>query len=138
MHIWSWTVWIHTSADATSGSSSKAGPEVTLQPFGVVTRLGQAAVLVQLPGAHFAAAAAVQDDAHAGGALGHLQRTVTHGGAGGGGGGGVGGGEDLYSQQQNPLLETETFPKSCHTEYSQKTNKLRRLSEQEPCVIPSP
>lgn len=57
----------------------------------MVTRLGQATVLVQLPGANFATAAAVQDDAHAGRALGHLQRTVTHGGTGGGGG------EDLYS-----------------------------------------
>lgn len=89
---------IHTSADATSGSTGKAGPEVALQPFGVVARLGQAAVLVQLPGANFAVAAAVQDHAHAGGALGHLQRTLTHRGAGGGG-------EDLYSQQQS-LLET--------------------------------
>lgn len=101
MHIWSWSS-IHTSADATSSSSSKAGPKVTLQPFSVVTRLGQATVLVQLPGANFAVAAAVQDDAHAGCALGHLQRTVIHGGARGGGG------EDLYSQQQNPLLKTET------------------------------
>lgn len=69
----------------------------------MVTRLGQATVLVQLPGANFAAAAAVQDDAHSGCALGHLQRTLTHGGAGGGGGG-----EDLYGQQQNRLLKTET------------------------------
>lgn len=94
-------VFINTSTDATSSSTSKAGPKVALQSFSVVTRLGQAAVLVQLPGANFAAAAAVQDDAHAGCALGHLQRTLTHGGAGGGG-------EDLYSQQQNLLLKTET------------------------------
>lgn len=85
--------WVRTSADAPSGSSSKAGPKVTLQPFGVVARLREAAVLVQLPGAHFAAAAAVQDDAHAGCALGHLQRTVAHGGA-------RRGGEDLCAQQQ--------------------------------------
>lgn len=94
-------VFVHTSADATSGSTSKAGPKVALQPFGVVTRLSQAAVLVQLPGAHFAAPAAVQDDAHAGRALGHLLWTLTRGGAGGRG-------EDLYSQQQNRLLKTET------------------------------
>lgn len=75
---------IHTSADATSGRTGNAGPEVALQPLGVVAGLGQAAVLVQLPGAHFAAAAAVQHHAHAGGALGHLQRTLAHGGAGGG------------------------------------------------------
>ncbi len=102
-------VFIRTSADATSSSSSKAGPKVTLQPFSVVTRLGQAAVLVQLPGANFAAAAAVQDDAHSGCALGHLQRTLTHGGAGGGGGG-----EDLYSQQINPPLKTETSEVTPH------------------------
>lgn len=84
-------IYIHTSADATSSSGSEAGPEVALQPFGVVAGLPEAAVLVQLPGAHFAAAAAVQDDADAGRALGHLQRTVTRGGTGGGGG------EDLYS-----------------------------------------
>lgn len=94
-------IFIHTSADATSSSSSKAGPKVTLQPFSVVTRLGQATVLVQLPGANFAAAAAVQDDAHAGCALGHLRRTFTHGGA-------RRGGEDLHSQRQNPLLTTGT------------------------------
>lgn len=110
-------VFIHTSADATSSSSSKAGPKVTLQPFSVVTRLGQAAVLVQLPGANFAAAAAVQDDAHAGCALGHLHRTLTHGGTGGGGR------EDLYSQQPNLLLKTETF-KSCHTAYPTNIEKL--------------
>ena len=95
-------IFIHTSTDATSSSSSKAGPKVTLQPFSVVTRLGQAAVLVQLPGANFAMAAAVQDDAHAGCALGHLRRTLTHRGAGGGG-------ADLYSQRQNLLLKTGTF-----------------------------
>lgn len=72
---------IRTSADATSGRAGNAGPEVALQPFGVVAGLGQAAVLVQLPGANFAAAAAVQHHAHAGGALGHLQRTLAHGGA---------------------------------------------------------
>lgn len=71
---------IRTSADATSSSGSKTGPKVALQPFGVVAGLGQAAVLVQLPGADFAAAAAVQDDAHAGCALGHLRLTLTHGG----------------------------------------------------------
>lgn len=92
---------VHTSADTTSGSTSKAGPKVALQSFGVVTRLGQAAVLVELPGAHFAAPAAVQDDAHAGRALGHLLWTLTHGGAGGRA-------EDLYNQQQNLLLKTET------------------------------
>lgn len=75
---------IHTSADASSGRAGNAGSEVALQPLGVVARLGQAAVLVQLPGANFAAAAAVQHHAHAGGALGHLQRTLAHGGAGGG------------------------------------------------------
>lgn len=98
---------IHTSADAT-GSSSEAGPKITLQPFRVVTRLSQAAVLVELPGADFAAAAAVQDDAHTGCALGHLQRTLTHGGARGGGR------EDLNSQQQKSSLKTESFP-SCTT-----------------------
>lgn len=92
---------IHTSADATSSSSSKAGPKVTLQSFSVVTRLGQAAVLIQLPGANFAATAAVQDDAHAGCTLGHLRQTLTHGGA-------IGGGEDLYSHQQNLLLNAGT------------------------------
>ena len=60
----------------------------------MVTGLRQAAVLVQLPGANFAAAAAVQDDAHAGCAMGHLQRAFTHGWAGG---------EDLYGQQQTLL-----------------------------------
>lgn len=100
-------VFIHTSADATSSSTSKAGPKVALQPFSVVTRLGQATVLVQLPGANFAAAAAVQDDAHSRRALWHLQRTLTHGGAGGGG-------EDLYSQQQNLPLKTETSEAKPH------------------------
>ena len=114
MHIWSWS-FIHTSADATS--SSKAGPKVTLQPFSVVTRLGQATVLVQLPGANFAAVTAVQDDAHAGCALGHL-RTNTHGGARGGGGSG----EDLYSQQQNHLLKTETFKNHATQSISQLEN----------------
>lgn len=73
----------------------------------MVAGLGQAAVLVQLPGANFAAAAAVQHHAHAGGALGHLQRTLAHGGAGGGGGGvgGDGGGEDLYSQTTESIIE---------------------------------
>lgn len=83
-------IWILTSADATGGRCSKAGPKVTLQPLGVVAGLGQAAVLVQLPGADFAAAAAVQHDADARCALGHLQWTLTHGGAGM-----VGRGEDL-------------------------------------------
>lgn len=102
-------IFIHTSADATSSSSSKTGPKVTLQSFSVVTGLGQTTVLVQLPGANFAAAAAIQDDTHAGCALGHLPRAITHGGAGGGG---IGGGEDLYNQKekkrktQNHLLET--------------------------------
>lgn len=88
-------MFIHTSADATSSRASKAGPKVALQPFSVVTRLCQAAVLVQLPGANFAAAAAVQHDAHAGCAMGHLQRAFTHGWAGGGGG------QDLHGQQHN-------------------------------------
>lgn len=65
----------------------------------MVAGLRQAAVLVQLPGANFAAAAAVQDDADAGCALGHLQRAFTHGWAGGGGGGG----EDLRGQRYNLL-----------------------------------
>lgn len=47
----------HTSADASGGPV--AGPEVALQPFGVVARLCLAAVFVQLSGTHFAAAAAV-------------------------------------------------------------------------------
>ena len=85
----------------------------------MVTRLGQAAVLVQLPGAHFAAAAAVQDDADAGCAFGHLQRTLTHEGAGGGG-------EDLYSQQSTLPLNTEAF--SCHTKYPQNYQKSIRIS----------
>ena len=116
-------VFIHTSADATSGSSSKAGPKVTLQPLSVVTRLGQAAVLVQLPGANFAAAAAVQDDADAGCALGHLPRALTHGGARrrGGGGGGGGGREDLHSQRQKEtkknLIKAWNFFKSSRTEH---------------------
>lgn len=97
--MYSRVIFIRTSAYATSRSTSKTGPEVTLQPFSVVTRLCQAAVLIQLPGANFAAAAAVQDDAHAGCALGHLQRAFTHGWAGGGG-------EDLHGQQYN-LLTTE-------------------------------
>lgn len=90
---------LHTSADATSGRAGNAGSEVALEPLGVVAGFGQAAVLVQLPGANFAAAAAVQHHADAGGALGHLQRTLAHGGAGGGGGGDGGdrGGEDLHS-----------------------------------------
>lgn len=98
---------IHTSADATSRSTSKTGPKVALQPFSVVTRLCQAAVLIQLPGANFAAAAAVQDDADAGRALGHLQRAFTHGWAGGG--------EDLHGQQYRVLTQselTETKPLS--------------------------
>lgn len=82
---------IRTSADAPSSSTSKTSPKVALQPFSVVTRLGEAAVLVQLPGANFAAAAAVQDDTHAGCALNHLQRTFTRGWARGG--------EDLRGQQ---------------------------------------
>lgn len=49
----------HTSADASGGPMD--GPEVALQPFGVVTRLCLAAVFVQLSGTHFAAAAAVWD-----------------------------------------------------------------------------
>lgn len=74
------------SADATSGSSSEAGSKVTLQSLRVVAGLRQAAVFVQLPGAHFAAAAAVQDHAHAGCALGHLHCAQrAHGGARGGG-----------------------------------------------------
>lgn len=93
---------VRTSADATSSSSSEAGPKVTLQPFGVVTRLGQAAVLIQLPGANFAAAATVQHEAHTGCTLGHLRQTLARGGAGGGGG------EDLYSHQQKPLLNAGT------------------------------
>lgn len=98
---------IHTSADATSRSTSKTGPKVALQPFSVVTGLCQAAVLIQLPGANFAAAAAVQDDADAGRALGHLQRAFTHGWAGGGG-------EDLHGQQYRVLTSelTETKPLS--------------------------
>lgn len=100
---------IRTSADATSGRAGNAGSEVALQPLGVVAGLGQAAVLVQLPGANFAAAAAVQHHAHAGGALGHLQRTLAHGGAGRGGGvggdGGDGGGEDLYSHTTESVVE---------------------------------
>jgi len=88
---------IHTSANATSCSSGKTGSKVTLQPFGVVARFGQTAVLVQLLGANFAAAAAVQDDANAGCALGHRQRTLTHGGA-------IGGGDDLHNQQDNIRL----------------------------------
>lgn len=91
-------IFIHTSADATSRSKSKTGPKVALQPFSVVTRLCQAAVLIQLPGANFAAAAAVQDDADAGCALGHLQWAFTHGWAGGG--------EDLRGQQYK-ILTTE-------------------------------
>lgn len=43
--------------DASDGPMD--GPEVALQPFGVVTRLGLAAVFVQLSGTHFTAAAAV-------------------------------------------------------------------------------
>lgn len=50
----------------------------------MVARFGHAAVLVQLSGANFAAAAAVQDHAHARCALGHLRRTFTQGGARGG------------------------------------------------------
>lgn len=98
---WSGIGFTHTSADATSSSSSKAGPKITLQPFSVVTRLGQAAVLIQLPGANFAAAAAVQDDAHAGCTLGHLRQTLTHGGA-------RGEGVDLYSHQQKLPLNAGT------------------------------
>lgn len=75
------SIQVRTSADATSSSAGNTGPKVALQSFRVVTRLGQAAVLVQLPGADFAAAAAVQDHANTGCALGHLQRTLTHGGA---------------------------------------------------------
>lgn len=99
MRIWGC---ILTSADATGGSSSESGPKVTLQPFGVVARLGQAAVLVQLPGANSAAVTAVQDDAHAGCALGHLQLTLTHGGAGG-----WGGGEDLQDSQRKEIRLTK-------------------------------
>lgn len=69
---------LHTSADATSCSSSKGGPKITLQTFGVVTGLGQAAILIQLPGTNFATTATVQDHADTGCALGHLQRTLTH------------------------------------------------------------
>lgn len=115
--MYSRVIFIHTSADATSRSTSKTGPEVTLQPFSVVTRLCQAAVFIQLPGANFAAAAAVQDDAHAGCALGHLQRAFTHGWAGGGGGG-----EDLHGQQYN-LLTTEV--KECR---HQQPPKIKPLS----------
>lgn len=45
------------SADASGGPMD--GPEVALQPLGVVARLGLAAVFVQLSGTHFTAAAAV-------------------------------------------------------------------------------
>lgn len=100
---------IHTSADATSGRAGNAGSKVALQPLGVVAGLGQPAVLVQLPGANFAAAAAVQHHAHAGGTLGHLEWALAHGGAGRGGGGhgvgGDGGGEDLHSQATESIIE---------------------------------
>lgn len=105
---------IHTSADATSRSTSKTGPKVALQPFSVVTRLCQAAVLIQLPGANFAAAAAVQDDADAGCALGHLQRAFTHGWAGGG--------EDLHGRQHKILTSELT---ECHIDFPE-TNPLDR------------
>lgn len=109
----------HTSADATSRSTSKTGPEVALQPFSVVTRLCQAAVLIQLPGANFAAAAAVQDDADAGCALGHLQRAFTHGWAGGG--------EDLHGQQHKILTSELT---ECHIDFPE--TKPRSSSHNRP------
>lgn len=69
-----------TSADALQGGG--AGPEVALQPFGVVAGLRSAAVLVQLLGADLAAAAAVRHQPHARGALRRGRRALAHGGAG--------------------------------------------------------
>lgn len=96
----------------------------------MVTRLGQAAVLVQLPGAHFAAPAAVQDDAHAGRALGHLLWTLTHGGAGGRG-------KDLYSQQQNLLLKTETPDTKPHR-VTQDNSKSQHFAPFNKTLAPTP
>lgn len=69
-----------TSADALQGGG--AGPEVALQPLGVVAGLRSAAVLVQLLGADLAAAAAVRHQPHARGALRRGRRALAHGGAG--------------------------------------------------------
>lgn len=55
--VLAWSALGFGSADASDGPMD--GPEVALQPFGVVTRLGLAAVFVQLSGTHFTAAAAV-------------------------------------------------------------------------------
>lgn len=72
--------WPLTSADALQGGG--AGPEVALQPLGVVAGLRSAAVLVQLLGADLAAAAAVGHQPHARGALRRGGRALAHGGAG--------------------------------------------------------
>lgn len=61
-----------------------AGSEVALQALGVVAGVPAAAVLVQLLGAHLAAAAAVEDEPHAGGAPGGLNGAAALGGAHGG------------------------------------------------------
>lgn len=60
----------HTSADASGGPV--AGPEVALQPLGMVARLRLAAVFVQLSGTHFAAAAAIRDQTDSRRAFGKL------------------------------------------------------------------
>lgn len=72
-----------TTADATH--SSEAGPKVALQPFGVVARLGQTAVLIELSRADLTAPAAIRYEAHTRCAPGHLHRALAYRGAGGGG-----------------------------------------------------
>lgn len=47
-----------TSADASGGTQT--GAKVALEPLGMIARLSLAAVFIQLPGAHFAAAAAIK------------------------------------------------------------------------------
>lgn len=68
------------SADALGGSGT--GPEVALQPFGVVTRLAFATVFIELLGAHFAASTTVKNQTNPWGTSGHLQGTLAYSRAG--------------------------------------------------------
>lgn len=64
----------HTSADASG--SPETGPEVALEPLGVVAGLRLAAVFIELPCTHFAAPAGVRHQADPRCTFGQLQGTL--------------------------------------------------------------